>query len=138
MPSQAGLYSQRGPLYSGSGLASQPTAAATGGGDPPAVQARNGPEGGPAVELRNLRFLPRHMGLSARLLLLTVFFVMLTEVMVFVPSIARYRLVYLEQKLAASHLAGLTLDATPERLVTPQLSSTLLRHVGAHAVGLYE
>jgi len=90
------------------------------------------------VELRNLRFLPRQMGLSARLLLLTVFFVMLTEVMVFVPSIARYRLVYLEQKLAASHLAGLSLDATPERLVTPQLSSTLLRHVGAHAVGLYQ
>lgn len=78
------------------------------------------------------------MGLSARLLLLTIFFVMLCEVLLFVPSIARYRLVYLEQKLAASHLAGLSLDATPDRMVTAQLTSTLLRHVGAHAVGLYE
>ncbi|MBM3534236.1 MAG: HAMP domain-containing histidine kinase [Alphaproteobacteria bacterium] len=89
------------------------------------------------MELRNLPFLPRRVGLSARLLLLTVFFVMLTEVAVFVPSIARYRLVYLEQKLAASHLAGLALDATPDRMVTAQLSTTLLRHVGAYAVSLY-
>lgn len=90
------------------------------------------------MELRNLPFLPRRMGLSARLLLLTVFFVMLTEVAVFVPSIARYRLVYLEQKLAAAHLAGLALDANPDRILAAQLASTLLRHVGAHAVGLYE
>ncbi len=62
---------------------------------------------------------------------------MLTEVMLFVPAIARYRLVYLEQKLAAAHLAGLSLDATPDRMVTAQLTSTLLRHVGAYAAGLY-
>ena len=85
-----------------------------------------------------MRFLPRRIGLSARLLMLTVFFVMLTEVLLFVPSISRYRLVYLEEKLEASHLAGLSLDATPDRMVTAQLTSTLLRHVGAHAVGLYE
>ena len=89
------------------------------------------------MELRILRILPRRIGLSARLLMLTVFFVMLTEVMLFVPSISRYRLVYLQEKLAASHLAGLSLEATPDRMVTEQLTSTLLRHVGAHAVGLY-
>ncbi len=89
------------------------------------------------MELRELRFLPHRTGLSARLLLLTIVFVMLTEVLLFAPSIARYRLVYLEQKLAAAHLAGLSLEATPDRMVTAQLTSTLLRHVGALAVGLY-
>jgi hypothetical protein len=89
------------------------------------------------VELRRLRILPRRAGLSGRLLLLTIAFVMLTEVLLFAPSIARYRLVYLEQKLAAAHLAGLSLEATPDRMVTAQLTSTLLRHVGAYAAGLY-
>ena len=89
------------------------------------------------MELRDLRILPRGTGLSSRLLLLTIVFVMLTEVMLFVPAIARYRLVYLEQKLSAAHLAGLSLDATPDRMVTAQLTSTLLRHVGAYAAGLY-
>ncbi|MBL8687483.1 MAG: HAMP domain-containing histidine kinase [Rhodospirillaceae bacterium] len=89
------------------------------------------------MELRRLRILPRRAGLSGRLLLLTIAFVMLTEVLLFAPSIARYRLVYLEQKLAAAHLAGLSLEATPDRMVTAQLTSTLLRHVGAYAAGLY-
>ena len=90
------------------------------------------------MDLHALSTLPRRAGLSARLLVLTIFFVMLSEVLLFVPTIARYRLVYLEQKLAAAHLAGLALEATPDRMVTAQLTSTLLRHVGAHAVGLYE
>lgn len=89
------------------------------------------------MELLRLRILPRRAGLSGRLLLLTIAFVMLTEVLLFAPSIARYRLVYLEQKLAAAHLAGLSLEATPDRMVTAQLTSTLLRHVGAYAAGLY-
>lgn len=128
---------EQGPLYSGSVRPSQPTPPAPARGDPLAPAARKWPERGPAVELRILRILPRRIGLSARLLMLTVFFVMLTEVMLFVPSISRYRLVYLQEKLAASHLAGLSLEATPDRMVTEQLTSTLLRHVGAHAVGLY-
>ena len=35
-------------------------------------------------------------GLSARLLVLTAVFVMLAEVLIHAPSIARYRLVYLQ------------------------------------------
>ena len=38
-------------------------------------------------------------GLSARLLVLTVFFVLLGEIFIYVPSIARYRLVYLEERI---------------------------------------
>jgi len=39
--------------------------------------------------------------LSARLLLLTIVFVMVSEVLIYAPSIGRFRLVYLEERLAA-------------------------------------
>ena len=58
---------------------------------------------------------PWFRSLSARLLLLTIFFVMLGEVLIFVPSVARFRLNFLENKIAAAHLAGL---ATCRRLST--------------------
>jgi signal transduction histidine kinase len=75
-------------------------------------------------------------GLSARLLVLTIFFVMLAEVLIFVPSMARYRLTYLEEKLASAHLAVLTLDATPDQMVSEELEGELLGYVGAHSIAL--
>ena len=75
-------------------------------------------------------------GLSVRLLLLTIGFVMLAEVLIYAPSIGRYRLAYLEQRLAAAHLAVLTLDATPDQMVSDDLRLELLTHVGAHSIAL--
>ena len=80
--------------------------------------------------------LPLRMGLSARLLVLTIAFVMLSEVLIFVPSIARYRLVYLEERIAASHLATLALEASPDYMIAPGLERELLRHAGVRAVVL--
>ena len=77
-------------------------------------------------------------GLSARLLVLTVFFVMLSEVLIYAPSIARFRLVYLQEKLASAQLAALALDATPDRMITVELSEELLEHVGAYMIDLYQ
>lgn len=37
--------------------------------------------------------------LSSRLLLLTIVFVMVAEVLIYVPSIARYRLTYLQERI---------------------------------------
>ncbi|MBK1696730.1 sensor histidine kinase [Rhodovibrio salinarum] len=75
-------------------------------------------------------------GLSVRLLVLTIFFVMLAEVLIFVPSIARYRLSYLEEKLASAHLAVLALEATPDQMVSEELEGELLDYVGAHSIAL--
>ena len=50
--------------------------------------------------------------LSARLLVLTILFVMLSEVLIFVPSVARYRMTYLDNHIAAGHLATLSLAAS--------------------------
>ncbi|HEX9771715.1 MAG TPA: sensor histidine kinase, partial [Kiloniellales bacterium] len=75
-------------------------------------------------------------GLSARLLLLTIGFVMLAEVLIFAPSIARFRLDYLQERLAAGHLAILALEATPEHMVSQELTLELLAHVEAFTVAL--
>ncbi|MFN3075342.1 MAG: sensor histidine kinase [Alphaproteobacteria bacterium] len=66
--------------------------------------------------------------LSARLLVLTVAFVMLAEVLIYVPAIARFRVTYLETRLNEAHLAVTALHATPGGLVDPELQRRLLRH----------
>src|SRR5579871_3277878 len=81
---------------------------------------------------------PPFKSLSARLLLLTIFFVMLGEVLIFVPSVARFRLNFLENKIAAAHLAGLALEATPSKSVTQDLANELLLHVGADGLVLHK
>jgi signal transduction histidine kinase len=75
--------------------------------------------------------------LSARLLVLTVFFVMLGEVLIFVPSVARYRMTYFEDHMAAAHLATLALIASPTGKIDQALTDELLAEVGAHAVILH-
>src|SRR5437763_15183935 len=75
--------------------------------------------------------------LSARLLVLTIFFVMRSEILIFVPSVARFRMTYLDNHIAAGHVAALALAASPSGRIDPALSNELLRHVGAHAVTLY-
>jgi signal transduction histidine kinase len=82
------------------------------------------------------RSLPLVGSLSARLLVFTAVFVMLAEVLIYAPSIARYRWVYFEDHIASGHLAALALEATPDNNVSPDLERELLRHVGAHGVVL--
>lgn len=75
-------------------------------------------------------------GLSARLLMLTVLFVMLSEVLIYVPSIARFREDFLEGRLAKAHLAALALEATPDNMVSKDIERALLRHADAYAIVL--
>src|SRR5215813_5573656 len=65
-------------------------------------------------------------GLSARLLGLTFAFVMVSEVLIFAPSAGRYRVAYLEERLAAAHIAILALQATPDQAVSDSLQMELL------------
>ena len=75
--------------------------------------------------------------LSARLLVLTAFFVMLSEVLIFVPSVANFRMNWLENHVAAGHLAALAVAASPGGHVEQGLSDMLLAGVGAHEVILH-
>ena len=79
---------------------------------------------------------PAARSLSARLLILTALFVMLAEVLIYLPSISRFRVVWLEERLSAAHLALLAVDATPDAMVSDDLKRELLGHVGARAVAL--
>src|ERR1700752_3401080 len=77
-------------------------------------------------------------GLSARLLVLTVIFVMVSEVLIFVPSVARFRFNYLHEKGADGQLAILALEATPDNMVSDALARGLLGHVGAYGIVLHK
>lgn len=72
--------------------------------------------------------------LSARLLVLTIVFIMLSEVFIFVPSVARFREEWLGARMSAAHLAMLVSDAAPDRAIGEMLKSELLAQVGAHVV----
>ena len=74
--------------------------------------------------------------LSARVLLLTMFFVMLAELMIWTPSISRFRKVYLEEHIVRAHLATLTLDSLPEGTVDMELEDKLLFHAEAYGIAL--
>jgi signal transduction histidine kinase len=75
-------------------------------------------------------------GLSGRLLLLTILFVMLAEVLIYVPSVANFRRNWLNDRLAAAQVAALVLDAAPEERLSEDLEARLLAGVGAQAVAV--
>ncbi|HXV26091.1 MAG TPA: HAMP domain-containing sensor histidine kinase [Alphaproteobacteria bacterium] len=85
---------------------------------------------------RNPRLPTLGKSLSARLLLLTILFVMVSEVLIYAPSIGRFRLVYLEERLAAGRLAILALEATPDHMVGEELERELLAHAHAHLIAI--
>src|SRR5712691_10951049 len=75
-------------------------------------------------------------GLSGKLLVLTLLFVMIAEVLIYVPSIANFRLNWLKDRLAAAHIAALVLEAAPSDMVPDSLKREILANVGAKAVAL--
>jgi signal transduction histidine kinase len=74
--------------------------------------------------------------LSARVLLLTVFFVMIAELLIWTPSISRFRKVYMEDRIVRAHLATLTLDSLPQGTVDMELEDKLLFHAEAYGIAL--
>ncbi|MDU6140924.1 MAG: sensor histidine kinase, partial [Bradyrhizobium sp.] len=55
----------------------------------------------------------RRLGLSGKLLLLTIPLVMIAEVLIYVPAIANFWTNRLNDRLAAANTAALVLDAAP-------------------------
>ncbi len=76
------------------------------------------------------------LGLSGKLLVLTTLFVMIAEIMIYVPSIANFRIMWLTDRLAAAHTAALVLDAAPSGMVPESLAMQILDSVGAKAVAM--
>ena len=76
------------------------------------------------------------IGLSGKLLFLTILFVMVAEILIYVPSIANFRLNWLNDRLAAAHTAALVLDAAPSGMVPESLAKQILQSIGARAVAM--
>ena len=71
------------------------------------------------------------LGLSGKLLILTVLFVTLAELAIFVPSLANFRLSWLSDRVSSARTAALVLEAAPEEAVPPDLARQILDSVGA-------
>ena len=82
---------------------------------------------------RTPRYVP---GLSAKLLLLTVLFVMLAEVLVFVPSVSNFRRQWLMERLAAAQIASLAAEAAPGGQLPTMLRDELLKQAKVKAIAV--
>jgi signal transduction histidine kinase len=80
--------------------------------------------------------LPRQLGLSGKLLLLTVPLVMIAGMLIYVPAIANFRMNRLNDRLAAANTAALVLDAAPSGMVPDWLARQILTSIGARAVAI--
>jgi signal transduction histidine kinase len=78
----------------------------------------------------------RRLGLSGKLLLLTIPLVMIAEVLIFVPSLANFWTNRLNDRLAAANTAALVLDAAPSGMVPDSLARQILTSIGARAVAI--
>ncbi|QFU07684.1 Phytochrome-like protein cph1 [Rhodobacteraceae bacterium THAF1] len=72
--------------------------------------------------------------LSGRFLILTAAFVMLAEVLIFVPSVARFRVDYLLSRLERAQIASLALLA--DDMISPELEAELLQNAEVYNVVL--
>ena len=70
-------------------------------------------------------------GLSGRLLILTILVVMLVEVAIFVPSVARFRTDYLTERVVRAEIAALSVLAAPDGMVSEELQHQLLEKTEA-------
>jgi signal transduction histidine kinase len=82
---------------------------------------------------RASRYVP---GLSAKLLLLTILFIMLAEVLVFVPSVSNFRRQWLTERLAAAHIASLAAEAAPGGQLPSMLRDELLDRAKVKAIAV--
>ncbi|RZI37704.1 sensor histidine kinase, partial [Herbaspirillum sp. HC18] len=78
----------------------------------------------------------RGLGLSGKLLLLTVPLVMIAAVLLYVPAIANFWVNRLNDRVAAANTAALVLDAAPLGMVPDSLSREILKSINARAVAI--
>jgi signal transduction histidine kinase len=78
----------------------------------------------------------RRLGLSGKLLLLTIPLVMIAEVLIYVPSIANFWTNRLNARLASANTAALVLDAAPSGMVPDSLARQILDSIGARSLAI--
>ena len=84
--------------------------------------------------VRALKTAWERRGLPSKLLLLTAAFVLMAEALIFLPSVANYRVSWLTERLTAAKLAALASEAFPGGEVPSALRADLLRTAQVRAI----
>src|SRR5229473_2032647 len=91
----------------------------------------------PAAAEGSTRARVPRLGLSAKLLVLTILFVMIAEVLIYVPSIANFRLNWLNDRLSAAYTAALVFEAAPNGMVPENVARQILDSIDTRDVRWY-
>ncbi|MDQ2635097.1 MAG: HAMP domain-containing histidine kinase [Pseudomonadota bacterium] len=82
------------------------------------------------------RTVPLARGLSVKLLMLTVLFVMIAEVLIFLPSIANFKLRWLEERLGTAAAVSVVLVREDADSLPRTLQDDVLLAIGAKAIAV--
>ncbi len=82
------------------------------------------------------RTVPLARGLSIKLLVLTVLFVMIAEVLIFLPSIANFKLRWLEERLGTAAAVSVVLVQEDSESLPRTLQDDVLMAIGAKAIAV--
>jgi signal transduction histidine kinase len=74
--------------------------------------------------------------LSAKLLMMTIVFVMIAEVLIFVPSVANFRMRWLEDRVSTAAVAALVYVNNETGLLPRKIQDDILMATGAKSIGL--
>jgi len=77
-----------------------------------------------------------HLGFASRVMILVAAFVMVAEVLIYVPSLSIYHDNWLRSRLSAGYTAALVLEAAPRGFIPEALSQQLLGSVPARIIVL--
>lgn len=95
------------------------------------------PQASERLRVEPSRVVPQgRLGLSGKLLLLTIPLVMIAEVLIYVPAIANFRMNRLNDRIAAANTAAFVLDFAPSGMVPESLARQILDSIGARAVAI--
>jgi signal transduction histidine kinase len=96
--------------------------------------------GGPADGLKapESGTVPFSARLSTRILALTILFVMLAEVLIFVPSVTTMRLSWLRDRLNTAAAAAIVIDGLPKVELPRPLQDSTLMATGTKAIALHK
>lgn len=78
----------------------------------------------------------RFSGLSTKVLLLTIIFVLLGEILIFIPSIGNFRIQWMKTRIAQAEIASLAAEAAPDAILDDALRTEILKGAGVMAVSL--
>ncbi len=78
----------------------------------------------------------RLRGLSGKVLTLAIVFVMIGEILIFLPSLANYRVTWLKGRIELAEVAALAVEAAPDNQISADLRKELLTAAGVEVVAL--